>query len=141
MSPLLTRKLASVANRQKLLPLAKVTLEPQAFGNLKRRDDACSICLPDFQQYSAKGYLARFGKALTLVGAVHCPYVIETSSGQSSRLDLIANVRDLRQNGVAETAREFGNVLDRTENERHEAMFVINLYGFLETLSGRRRFV
>ena len=46
-----------------------------------------SICLPDFRQYSAKGYLARFGKALTLVGAVHCPYVIETSSGQSSRLD------------------------------------------------------
>jgi hypothetical protein len=72
---------------QKVLPLTKVALEPQAFGNLKRRDDACSICLPDFQQYSAKGYLARFGKALTLVGAVHCPYVIETSSGQSSRLD------------------------------------------------------
>ena len=49
MSPLLTRKLASVANRQKLLPLAKVTLEPQAFGNLKRRDDAvlhpAELCL------------------------------------------------------------------------------------------------
>ena len=46
-----------------------------------------SICLPDFRQYSAKGYLARFGKALTFVGAVHCPFVIETSSGQFSRLD------------------------------------------------------
>ena len=78
-----------------------------------------SICLPDFRQYFAKGYLARFGKALTLVGAV----------------------RDLRQNGVAETARKCGNVLDWTENERGEAMFGINLYGFLETPSGRRRFV
>jgi len=40
MSPLLTRKLASVANRQKLLPLAKVTLEPQAFRYLEARNDA-----------------------------------------------------------------------------------------------------
>ena len=30
----------SIADPQKFLPLAKVTFEAQAFGNLKRRDEA-----------------------------------------------------------------------------------------------------
>jgi hypothetical protein len=40
MSPLLTRKLASVAKSQQVLPLAKVTHEAHAFGDLKRCHDA-----------------------------------------------------------------------------------------------------
>ena len=79
-------KVGAQRQRQQVLPLAELALRAHALRDPEARDDR-SICLQDFRQYSAKGYLARFGKALTLVGAVHCPYVIETSSGQFSRLD------------------------------------------------------
>ena len=67
--------------------MAKLALKAHALRDPEARDDAPLDLLAGLPTVFWKGYLARFGKALTLVGAVHCPYVIETSSGQSSRLD------------------------------------------------------
>ena len=74
-------------NPQQMLPLTEVALEAHALGHPKGRDQAPLDLLAELPTLFCERYLARFGKALTLVGAVHCPYVIETSFGQSSRLD------------------------------------------------------